>query len=290
MIPENIGQNIRQARKAQGITQEQLAARLYVSRQTVSSWENARTQPDYETLQKLSEVLSVSVGELLGVAKEPYPQEAPPEAEPSCVPPADAPPSVFPNDFVVRESPSVPLEVVQPPEEPAANPRRQNVLLLTALCTLVCILWAAWRFALPDSYSPEQFMKSVAPVEGQAFVTLYTRECRVNLPSGKSYPSWNYNLYLREDHGVGFQIETLRCVYFLEDDQTVSLEYNAADIARMKQTSHLNGYGLMVLTPGYTPSNQNPSHPVGVGVMLEGRDDGMHAQTYTLYIPFDPWP
>lgn len=290
MIPENIGQNIRQARKAQGITQEQLAARLYVSRQTVSSWENARTQPDYETLQKLSEMLSISVGELLGVAKEPNPQENPLEAEPSCVPPADDLPSVSPIDSTVHESPSVPLEVVQPPEETAEKPHRRSILPLAVLCLLVFTCLAAWLFALPGSYSPEQFMKSVVPVEGQAFVTLYTRECRVNLPSGKSHPNWSYNLYLREDHGVGFQIETLRYVYFLEDGQTVQLEHNAADIARMKQTSHLNGYGLMVMAPGYAPSDRNPSHPVGVGVMLQGRDDGMHAQTYTLYVPFDPWP
>lgn len=290
MIPENIGQNIRQARKALGITQEQLAARLYVSRQTVSSWENARTQPDYETLQKLSELLSISISELLGVTDAPYPEEVPSGTKPSRASPPDDPPSVPLTDSVSAKSPSFSPEVVQPCEKPAASPCQRNILLLVALCILACILWTAWLFTRPASYKPEQFTKKVAPVKGQAYVTLYTRECRVNLPSGRSHPTWHYNLYLREDHGIGFQIETLRYVYFLEDGQTVLLEYSAADIAQMKQTSHLNGYGLMVMAPGYTPSDQNPSHPTGVGILLKGRDDNMCAQSFTLYIPFDPWP
>ena len=69
MMPENIGQHIRQARKAKGITQDQLASLMYVSRQTVSSWENARTQPDYETLQKLASLLDINLAQVFGAAE-----------------------------------------------------------------------------------------------------------------------------------------------------------------------------------------------------------------------------
>lgn len=47
------------------MTQEALAEKLFISRQSVSSWENDRTQPDIEMLGKLSEIFDVSVEELI---------------------------------------------------------------------------------------------------------------------------------------------------------------------------------------------------------------------------------
>ena len=44
----DIGKNIRDLRKRQNMTQDELAARLFVTRQTVSNYENGRTRPDVE--------------------------------------------------------------------------------------------------------------------------------------------------------------------------------------------------------------------------------------------------
>ena len=41
---QNLGEKIRQARREKGMTQEQLAQALFVSRQTVSNWENGVSQ------------------------------------------------------------------------------------------------------------------------------------------------------------------------------------------------------------------------------------------------------
>ncbi len=62
-----IGENIRNFRKKNDLTQEAFADRLGVSYQSVSRWENGTTYPDLELLPALSEVLSVSVDELLGM-------------------------------------------------------------------------------------------------------------------------------------------------------------------------------------------------------------------------------
>lgn len=59
-------QTLRQARQAQGMTQQELAERLFVSRQTVSSWETGRNLPNLETLARLAELLGVSTDYLLG--------------------------------------------------------------------------------------------------------------------------------------------------------------------------------------------------------------------------------
>ncbi len=61
-----LNENIRTMRKKKGLTQEEFAARLNVVRQTVSKWEKGVSVPDSAMLIKISELLEVSVGDLLG--------------------------------------------------------------------------------------------------------------------------------------------------------------------------------------------------------------------------------
>lgn len=61
----NIGKTIKKIRAERGMTQEQLAERLHVTRQAVSNWEQGKTQPDVETLSSMAEVFEVSVEELI---------------------------------------------------------------------------------------------------------------------------------------------------------------------------------------------------------------------------------
>ncbi len=57
----DLGQKIRQARRLKGLTQEQLADAMHVSRQTISHWENNRTLPDYLLLFELAKTLETDV-------------------------------------------------------------------------------------------------------------------------------------------------------------------------------------------------------------------------------------
>lgn len=60
-----ISQNIRTLRKARGMTQEELASALHVTRQAVSSWERGGSCPDFNTLRIMAEVLEASPEQLL---------------------------------------------------------------------------------------------------------------------------------------------------------------------------------------------------------------------------------
>ena len=60
------GERIRNARKRAGMTQKELADRLGVQFQNVSSLERDERSPKFETLKKIAAALDVSVGELLG--------------------------------------------------------------------------------------------------------------------------------------------------------------------------------------------------------------------------------
>lgn len=85
------GQKIQALRKGRGLTQEQLAARLGVSRQAVSRWELDETLPDTQNLLPLKEALGVSIDTLLDSTRgleEPAPQAglAPAAASPPARP------------------------------------------------------------------------------------------------------------------------------------------------------------------------------------------------------------
>ena len=58
--------NVKKFRKSKNLSQEELALKLCVVRQTVSKWEKGLSVPDVEILLKLAEVLDVSVNHLLG--------------------------------------------------------------------------------------------------------------------------------------------------------------------------------------------------------------------------------
>ncbi len=57
---------IHSLRVKHGLTQDDLAAKVYVTRQAVSRWENGETVPNPETLKKLSVLFNVSINTLLG--------------------------------------------------------------------------------------------------------------------------------------------------------------------------------------------------------------------------------
>lgn len=70
-----LGQRISQYRKALGISQEELGARLGVSRQAVSKWETGAAAPDMENLLALAREFRVSVAELTQTPEPPAPAE-----------------------------------------------------------------------------------------------------------------------------------------------------------------------------------------------------------------------
>ena len=59
---------IEEARKAKGMTQEQLAKLLGITQGAVAQWENGLTHPSFQMLQKVASALGVTVDELIGKA------------------------------------------------------------------------------------------------------------------------------------------------------------------------------------------------------------------------------
>jgi len=61
---------LKDLREKSGLTQEQLAEKVLVTRQAVSRWETGETQPNTETLKLLSREFNVSINTLLGAPRQ----------------------------------------------------------------------------------------------------------------------------------------------------------------------------------------------------------------------------
>ena len=61
-----LNENIKRLRKTKGLSQEELAIKMNVVRQTISKWENGLSVPDSSMLISLADELDTSVSELLG--------------------------------------------------------------------------------------------------------------------------------------------------------------------------------------------------------------------------------
>jgi transcriptional regulator with XRE-family HTH domain len=70
-----------QLRKQKGFSQEELANRLNVSRQTVSKWEVGDSTPDMEKLVAISDLFDVSLDMLIMGKEAPAPEAAPAKSE-----------------------------------------------------------------------------------------------------------------------------------------------------------------------------------------------------------------
>lgn len=65
-----LGQRIQKGRKEAGLSQEELAEQLGVSRQAVSRWENDNGYPEIEKIIRLSQIYQVSLDYLVGNEQE----------------------------------------------------------------------------------------------------------------------------------------------------------------------------------------------------------------------------
>lgn len=75
-----LGENLQRLRRAKGLSQDEVAQRLYLSRQSVSKWENNQTEPGVENLKALARLYGVTVDVLVGAAETLKGLSAPPDS------------------------------------------------------------------------------------------------------------------------------------------------------------------------------------------------------------------
>ena len=122
-----LNENIKAIRKSKGLSQQELAVKLNVVRQTVSKWEQGLSVPDSDMLISISEVLETSVSTLLGE-------------------------NVIESEVDELKAISAKLEVINL-QLAQGKTTRKRILhwLLIALCVVIVAIWAI-LLALESSY------------------------------------------------------------------------------------------------------------------------------------------
>ena len=63
--PMELARQLRAKREERGLSQDEVSKAIFVSRQTISNWENDKTYPDVQSLLLLSQLFEVSIDELV---------------------------------------------------------------------------------------------------------------------------------------------------------------------------------------------------------------------------------
>lgn len=250
MTPE-IGQKIREARKRQGLTQEQLAEQVHVSRQTVSHWENGRAEPNYETLKALAETLEIDLVPF-------FQEEQPAKAEPE------------------EDVKSVELPV----QSRKQNPRIR--LLLIGIIMLLCIVPVISRFASKESeHSLKWFGEEQIIAEDQANICIYTHDSPIQMIGSGDSGKWEFSLFFKEQNGIGIEVQSLHFVWFKPNGRSYIEKLSGEEFRSHTGSTYIGANEIRFMNIG-KPSKYNFAL---FGCALEGVDDLGNNVVFRMTVP-----
>ena len=293
----NIGEQIKTARKARGLTQDQLAELLHLSRQAISNYESGKRMPDGEMLLKLSDILEYSFENESPIPSEEASEsasETPGDEE------GDSTPAQEGNGSEKLSSAEFsPAESRVSSDSSRSSGLRKYILpglAALALLVLACVglatlltpreekKAAAYTDGNGKVYSIEDY-KAVTPVEAdKAYLSVGT-ELKTQQTSNGAH--FLYTFVLREENGIGFTMERLEHVNFFYDGTSVSVDtFTTEDIEGWGDDPHIQPYGTYEMMCGinaYTPSGD--PNAIGAGFQVWGTDDNGNALSFTAYLP-----
>ena len=260
----NFADQLTAARKAAGLTQEQLADSVHVARNTVSSWERGRTQPDLDTLRLLGQVLHF--------------------------------------DFINGDAASraaVEAEAEKPAEAPPAGRRFTKKNLIICLAALAAVILIVCMVVIPklSNHKPAEYKdgsgktyvasdyQAVTPNEaGKAYLSIITTLERVPTSNGGHF---KYVFRMKEENGIGFTIERMEHINFFYAVNSVSVDtFTADDVRAWGDDPEIKPFGVYEMACGInavTPSGT--PNAIGAAFQVWGTDANGNALTFTSYIP-----
>lgn len=253
-----LNQRITEARKATGMTQEQVAEAMKVSRQTVSHWENGRVQPDEATTKQLFALLNIETDEQ-SVSK---PKRGTWKLAAAFLCGVLVTLLVI-YGVVPMFTPDVQPVAVIPSAEPM-NDEQQSLL--------------------PADYPMEWYQKPAENVDGKAYVKLTALQSPVKLTAIEDAPqpyAWNIVFTFEEVNGIPFTVTRMTEVFFDGSG-------NIIDPWVMGSDEFAGFFQESTLVPGKTYGynlNRLISTDVAYGVAMEGVDEKGNELAFSLYIP-----
>lgn len=266
-----IGEQIKNARKAKGMTQDALAEILHVTRAAVANWEQGRRLPDAETLLQLSKALEYSF-EAENSLQSGNPAESSTEGAAGS---PDGTPAASGSGFRWRLSPKTMIALA-------------SVIVILIAGILVLPLLTSRKTARERYYkSPvdgtvytiERFQQETSNKAGSAYLRV---EPSLRINHGENYDFWMFDFNYLEMNGIPLAVNRVEQVFFSKDKENVELVYSAADLSAYGMQTEIPAYGEWVYSGGLPVQDS----VLGVGVLLRCTDANGTALIFTDYIPF----
>lgn len=255
------------ARKSQGMTQEDLAKAVNVSRSMVSHWETGRNKPDVENTRRLSEVLHCAFAqEDIPVMMDQQPLErggAAPSARRRwgyvCAFAGGMLAALF--VWLILQIPARLDAPLSPDKVPARAVDSEFPYETHSI---------AW-YKLPNQPVPDRpYLEFL--VEGQPVKATRTDD----LPGGIG---WTYTLDLVETHGFDYEVEECLVAVFLDEGRAHARQYLGESIVSWWGSSTVPAGGSRQLT-GRLPMDSS----IGIGFLIRGRDAEGDELTFHYYL------
>ena len=266
-MTQHIGAIIREARRAQGLTQEQLASYLHVSRQTVSHWENGRAEPGYETLKSPAAPLNLDLSQLF---------TTPPD---SSIAPTDAPPPAAPE-------PVMPSPAEATDSKPVWNiPVRlqQFMPLLIAALLILSVFSAVVLLHMRTPYPLRWFEQELSYANDQPHMHIYTHESPIiRKGTGKS-GKWDFHLFFKEQNGYAFEVSNLQLVWFRRNGSQHIDTILPEEFLAFTGSTRIGAGEIRFITIGKPTAYDL----VRLGCILRGTDDSGQELAFRMTVPLE---
>ena len=245
---QTFGKQLAAARAARGMTQEALAQAVNVTRSTISSWERDRTQPDLDTLKRLSEVLEFSF-----LQGNDAPEAAPAQQAPEAA--------------------------------PARRPKAAWIIAVAAVLACVCVAFvlsrhhraareAAAQAAFNDHYSQQTTVDA-----GQARIVFQNKTWE---EQGDDDAFTHYSIVLWEKNGVAFDLQRLDLkLMSASSGQYREMSLSAADLQAAAVNTHVEPNGMTYIEGGF-PAGEFSR----LGMEVHGADAAGNEQVWYSLIEF----
>ena len=261
-----IGAIIREARKAQGLTQEQLAGLLHVSRQTVSHWENGRAEPGYEMLKALADTLELDLALLFGDASG----EGQPDGQDD-VPPTDG-----------AQTPA--CDANPPQAHPVRGALLRRLSLPLAVCLLLLAVFAGAAFLhLRTPYPLRWFAQADVAGDDQPLMRLYTHESPILRKGDGKNGKWEFHLFMKEQNGHAFEVGSLQLVWFGKNGRQHIETLSAEEFSAHTGSTRI-GPGEIRFITICKPTSYDL---VRFGCILRGMDEAGQSLTFRMTVPLE---
>lgn len=253
------------ARKASGLTQEQLAEQLNVSRPMISHWETGRSLPDLETARHLSQILEYN---FLQESEQEF--TAQPEASDTLQDTSTSPRRSHSAFFGFLVGAAVTMVValfiillVRPQSIPAQG-TAQHV----------------YKPFVEGDGTPEWFREPNKRLEGQAYLTMTSPEDPLKaIVSEDGEVIWRYEILLDELNGVNFTIEKYVIAMFYSKTMVLIDSFDAQTIQTWWGFNTITSGGSFSIWGDIPRRNM-----LGVGFMFIGVDENGNEKVFHHYL------